>query len=243
MKEESRIICRAEVAEVLALTHDVRELRLTLIDPPELFFRAGQFITIEVTEMHDGHLRQNNRPYSLASSPDEKGVIRLCVNQVGSGPGSTYLHALKSGDSFLFSSPIGFFTVNDEAASALLFIATGTGIAPIKSMIHHLLQTGSRRAIRLYWGLRHEEDLYYQEELALWSERYPHFQYVTTLSQPSSMWQGTRGRVTQLLPDAITVVDSVDAYLCGIGAMIKEVRSLLMAKGMPPKSIHFEKFY
>ena len=241
--------CLAEVVEVLALTYDVREIVLKMIDPPALQFVGGQYIAIEITEMKNGHPHLNNRPYSIASPPSDSEVIRLCVDRVGEGPGSTYLHALKPGDRLEFLSPLGYYTVDDQKTTALLFVATGTGIAPIKSMIGNLLQTGSLRPILLYWGLRMEEDLYYQEELAAWARQHPHFQYVTTLSQPTSTWQGVRGRVTDHIPSVIAgsehrlSVDDVDAYLCGNFEMIKEVRAILLAHGVPKKAIHFEKFY
>jgi NAD(P)H-flavin reductase len=256
--------CTAQAFEMSALTYDVREVCLKLINPPELHFVAGQYITIEVTEIKDGRPRLNNRPYSIVSSPNEKGIIRLCTNRVGaSGPGSSYLHALKQDDIFTFFSPIGYFTVDNQATTPLLFVATGTGIAPIKSMIHHLLETGTKRPITLYWGLRTEEDLYYQDELDVWARHYPLFRFVTTLSQPSSKWQGASGRVTHLLSRVLARApaqvlelpeaqphsehplqpDHLDAYLCGNGEMIREVRALLLSKGMPKKSIHFEKFY
>ncbi|WDT72008.1 MAG: FAD-binding oxidoreductase [Candidatus Manganitrophus sp.] len=77
--------CSAEVIDIHVLTHDVKEVSLRMIDPPQLEFTAGQYISIEVTEMKDGHPRLNNRPYSIASSPEEKEIIRLCVNLVKGG--------------------------------------------------------------------------------------------------------------------------------------------------------------
>jgi len=239
----------AEVVEVRALTDNVREIGLMLIDPPDLHFVGGQYIAIEVTEMKDGHPHVNNRPYSIASPPSDKGVIRLCVDRVGDGPGSTRLHALNPGDRLEFLPPMGYFTVNQAASTDLLFIATGTGIAPIKSMIGQILHAGNRRPIRLYWGLRREEDLYYQEELAQWADQHSEFHYVTTLSQPSETWQGMRGRVTEHIQkvmggsDFLWRLDNLDAYLCGNFDMIKEVRTILMAHGVQKTAIHFEKFY
>ena len=235
--------CSAEVIDIRALTHDVKEISLKMIDPPQVEFTAGQYISIEVTEIRDGHARQNNRPYSLVSPPEEKEVIKLCVNLVKGGPGSTCLHSLCLGDKLNFLYPLGYFTVNETASTALLFVATGTGIAPIKSMILHLLRSGSKRPMTLYWGLRSEIDLYYQEEFASLTKEYPFFQFRMTLSQPSDGWTGLKGRVTHLLPGAVQTVENLDAYLCGNGEMIKEVRAILLEKGMPRKSIHFEKFY
>ncbi len=235
--------CTAEVIETKALTQDVREISLKMIDPPRIEFLAGQYIAIEVTEIRDGHPRQNNRPYSIVSPPEEKEVVKLCISLIKGGPGSTSLHSLRVGDKLRFLSPFGYFQVNDTANTDLLFVATGSGIAPIKSMILHLLRSGSRRPITLYWGLRSEADLYYQEDFAALGKEYPFFHFVITLSQPTDAWTGSRGRVTHLLPKAIQSVEHLDAYLCGNGEMIKEVRTLLIEKGMSRKAIHFEKFF
>lgn len=237
------IKCSAEVSEIRVLTYDVKEISLKLIDPPQVQFLAGQYISIEVTEIKDGVSRLNNRPYSIVSPPEEQETIKLCANLVKGGPGSTYLHTLKMGDKLQFLYPMGYFTLNDPAETSLLFVATGTGIAPLKAMILHLLHRGSQRQISLYWGLRHEKDLYYHEEFTALSKQHPSFHFFLTLSQPSPQWLGMRGRVTDHLREKIESVENLTSALCGNGGMIKDVRSLLMEKGMPKKSIHFEKFY
>lgn len=233
----------AEVVDIKVLTHDVKEISFRMVDPPQLAFTAGQYISFEVTEIKDGHPRRNNRPYSIVSPPEEKEVIKLCVNLVKGGPGSTHLHSLRLGDKLVFIPPLGYFTVDEAAETPLLFVATGTGIAPIKSMIDHLLRSGTRRPMTLYWGVRSEIDLYYQEAFHSLTQAYSHFSFFMTLSRPTSAWQGLKGRVTHLLPNVIRTVENLDAYLCGNGEMIKEVRTLLLGKGMPRKSIHYEKFY
>lgn len=236
--------CLSEVIDVKRLTADVKEISLKLIDPPALDFKAGQYIAIEITETKDGHQRLNNRPYSIVSPPEEEDVIKLCANLVPGGPGSTYLHSLEVGEEVPFLYPLGYFTIKDQRAmTSLLFVATGTGIVPIKSMIVHLLRSGSTRPMTLLWGLRREEDCYYQDEFKVLARQHPSFQYTLTLSQPSPRWEGHRGRVTHRIQDEIKTVENLEAYLCGNMAMIKEVRSILLEKGLSKKAIHFEKFY
>jgi ferredoxin-NADP reductase len=237
--------CHAEVADIRLLTHEVKEICLKLIHPPSLTFTAGQSISVEVTEVpevKDGHPRLNRRTYSIASAPEEDRAVLLCANLVRSGPGSTHLHGLRSGDAVQFLPPMGFFTVDESATTALLFVATGTGIAPIQSMIRHLLFSGSLRPITLLWGLRHERDLYYQDAFEALARRHPNFCFTTTLSQPSHSWSGARGRVTHIL-EALPLADNLDVYLCGNSGMIKEARAVLTQKGMPKKSIHYERFF
>ncbi|MEK7285942.1 MAG: FAD-binding oxidoreductase [Nitrospirota bacterium] len=234
----------ALVSSILELTNDVREIRLKLVDPPMIDFIAGQHITIEMTETQAGIPHLKKRPYSIASSPSEKHEICLCVKNTSEETGSSPLCALKPLDHVLFKMPDSLFGVDqNNLKQCSLFVATGTGIAPIKSMIGDLIETKSSRLILLYWGLRCEADLYYQNELKMWADRHPLFQVITTLSQPTPSWQGTCGRVTDHLQRAIEKIEGMDAYLCGNGEMVKAVRQMLLSKGMDKEAIHFEKFY
>ncbi|MFQ5597687.1 MAG: FAD-binding oxidoreductase [Nitrospiria bacterium] len=235
--------CLSKVIAVKQLTHDVKEISLRMIAPTRVIFKAGQYIAIEVTEIKEGRPRQNNRPYSIVSPPEEPEVIKLCVNLVPGGPGSTYLHNLQIGDEVPFLYPLGYFIIKNDNASALIFVATGTGIAPIQSMIKHLINRGSQRKMTLYWGLRQERDLYYQAFYIGLAEKHPFFHYKPTLSQPSSEWRGLRGRVTEHISKNIVLNQGEEAYLCGNGTMIREVRAMLLEKGLTKQSIHFEKYY
>ncbi len=237
-----RLLHGAEVVEIQTLTHDVRSLSLRPLDPPRFLFVAGQYISIEVTEVKEGRARRNNRPYSIASPP-EQPWIELCVNRVLKGPGSGYLHGLRVGDRMDFLPPMGDFTVKDDAETPLLFVATGTGIAPIRSMILHLIARGTTRPMTLYWGLRREEDLYYQEAFAALATQHATFRMVTTLSRASDAWRGARGRVTALLAERNHTQEGLEVYLCGSGAMIHDARALLIQQGLPKKSIHYERFF
>jgi NAD(P)H-flavin reductase len=123
----------------------------------------------------------------------------------------------------------------------LLFVATGTGIAPFRSMLLSQLERGTGQPLTLFWGLRYNRDLYYQQELAEWAARYPKFSFVTTLSQPDQDWRGRKGRVTSLVQERVTSVGNLAVYLCGNGDMIKEVTELIQGKGLCP--IYREKYY
>jgi len=230
---------QAEVSAVKDLTHDVRELELTLREPRELIFKAGQFISFEVPK--EGLPYPLTRPYSIASPPSSPHQITLVFNLVSGGPGSTYLYGLKEGDMTSFKGPAGSFFLRDDVTRHLLFVATGTGIAPFRSMLLAQLVRATGQPLTLFWGLRYERDLYYQDELTEWAARYPKFSFVTTLSQPESGWSGPKGRVTTLVQERISSVRDLAVYLCGNGDMIKEVTGLVQAKGLCP--IYREKYY
>jgi CDP-4-dehydro-6-deoxyglucose reductase, E3 len=228
----------ARVSRVRSLTHDVREIELTLLEPSEIRFAAGQFVSFEIER--PGFPVPATRPYSIASSPGSRHAIQLVLNRVPGGPGSEYLFGLREGDSTAFKGPVGNFTLRDGQRD-LLFVATGTGIAPIRSMLWSLADASSPRAMTLFWGLRSQRDLYFQDELARLGELLPRFSFVTTLSRPVGTWSGAVGWVSPLVEAHTTNVSNLDVFLCGNAAMIRDVRDIIRKKGLCP--IHTEQYY
>jgi NAD(P)H-flavin reductase len=229
---------QAEVVRITDLTHDVRQLDLQLIEPRAIHFKAGQFISFEVPS--SGRIPVVTRPYSIASPPGQPARVTLVLNLVAGGPGSTYLFGLREGDKAQFKGPAGSFYLREDERD-LLLVATGTGIAPLRSMLLADLARTSTRRIMLMWGLRSQRDLYFQQEFEELSRIHPRFTAVTTLSRPEPGWTGVVGRVTALVENRITSVKSLSAYLCGNGVMIKDVTAILNGKGLCP--IHREKYY
>lgn len=230
---------QAEVSRIRDLTHDVRELELALREPPRLSFKAGQFISFDVPK--HGLLHPVVRPYSIASPPSIDDRVTLVFNLVQGGPGSQYLYGLRTGDAVRFKGPAGSFYLREDANRHMLCVATGTGIAPLRSMIATELERQRPNPVTLFWGLRYERDLYYRDELEALASRFPRFSFVTCLSQPGPDWPGVRGRVTELVQERVSSVRDLAVYLCGNGAMIKDVTALLQAKGLCP--IYREKYY
>ena len=229
----------AGVDGIRNLTHDVREIRFALRKPGEIAFKAGQFVSFEVANPKTG--RPVSRPYSILSPPSQQDTVTLLLNLVPDGPGSTYLFSLKKGDAAQFKGPAGNFYLRDDPAKDLLFVATGTGIVPVWSMLHDQLERGSDRSITLFWGLRSQRDLYYQDELAALARKHASFTAITTLSRPEPGWTGMTGRVTRLIEEHVRSVANLSVYLCGNSAMIADVMALINKKGLCP--IYREKYY
>ncbi len=229
----------AEVSRIQNLTHDVRAIELRLLEPASITFKAGQFVSFEVPK--EGQPRPVTRPYSIASPPEERERILLVLNLVQGGPGSSYLFGLCEGDQTSFKGPAGAFYLRDDGTKDLLFVATGTGIAPMRSMILAQLQRQPDRPVTLFWGLRSQRDLYWQDEWAALAAIHPRVTVVTTLSRPESGWQGASGRVTALVEERISSVKNLAVYLCGGNGMIKDVTARINAKGLCP--IYREKYY
>jgi CDP-4-dehydro-6-deoxyglucose reductase, E3 len=227
----------ARVDRIDDLTHDVRAIALELREPGEICFQAGQFVSFEVPK--PGLPFPVTRPYSIASPPSHRHTIELLFNRVPGGPGSSFLFSITTGDPVSFRGPAGTFVLRDYPDRRLLFVATGTGIAPIRSMIHARLP--SPTAVTLIWGLRHERDLYYQEELAALAAHYPEFSYAITLSQPTPSWTGAVGRVQSLVETHAACVDDLAVYVCGGRDMISSVTALIRSRGVCP--IHREQYF
>lgn len=229
----------AEVELIKDLTHDVRRIDLRLREPKRITFKPGQFISFEI--LHPRTSRLVTRPYSIASSPSRPEVITLLFNRVSDGPGSTYLFGLKEGEETRFKGPAGHFYLREDPGRGLLFVATGTGIAPIRSMIFANAEHPDPRPATLYWGLRSQRDLYLQEELAEWTHRTPGFSAIITLSRPDPGWFGEAGRVSRLIEERVQSVKNLAVYLCGNSGMIADVTALIRKKGLCP--IYREQYY
>ena len=229
----------AQISRIKDLTDDVRELELSLLAPDSIGFKAGQWISIEVW-----HPRLNQpvqRQYSIASPPSRSQQITLLFNRVPNGPGSSYLFSLQEGDPLKFQGPNGSFYLEENPGRDLVFIATGTGIAPIRSMLATPLEQPELGTRTLYWGLRSQGDLYYQGELEALAQRHSNFSFVITLSRPEKGWNGSNGRVTNLVENQISSVSNKTFFLCGNGGMIKDTTEIINRKGLCP--IHTEQYY
>ncbi len=219
---------RAKVQQIRSLTPDIREMTLEMVEPFSLSFQAGQSIAVAVSD--DTSRSPVLRYFSLASSPRSSTLVTLLLNSQDRGKGSTFLLGQEVGVEVQIFGPYGSFLLQHELDKELLFIGTGTGVAPLWSMMAALLEESSSQPMKLIWGLRGEVDRYYLKELEAWATQHQNFSYVLTLSKPSAAWAGKRGRVTDLLQD-LSTVDHLAVYVCGNRAMVKEVNDLLKEKG------------
>jgi NAD(P)H-flavin reductase len=151
------------------------------------------------------------------------------------------LYGLRIGDEVRFKGVAGMFYLRGAPGRDVLFVATGTGIAPIRSMLLDLLDRNDGRTATLFWGVRSERDLYYQDELHALARTHTNFSFEMTLSRPTGAWRGETGRVTRLVDQRVSGVGSLSAYVCGNARMIADVAAILNTKGLCP--IYREKYY
>ena len=144
---------------------------------------------------------------------------------------------MQTGDEVDFKGPLGTFVLRRPAADSL-FVATGTGIAPFRSMLH----AQPDRKITLIFGVRHAHSLLYHDELQALADRNPDFIYQPTLTRPPEDWTGKTGRVQQHTFDALGDRQDVDVYICGMKEMVDDLRTQLKARGYDRKRIIYEKY-
>lgn len=231
---------KARVAEHSFLASKYQYVHLELDSPSRLEFQAGQYVMMKIPGV------TGVRQYSIASAPSMGHAIELVVDVIPGGLGSMYLASLTPGDEVEFMAPAGAFTLaeGEKREEKLVFVATGSGIAPFRAMLLDLLvDKKDTRQIWLHWGLRYAEDIFWFDELSQLAEEYENFTFDLTLSRPPEAWELCTGYVTQCVLEHHSGFSSMGAYVCGNRRMIDDVKTMLLKKGVGGAQIHTEQFY
>lgn len=202
-------------------------------------FKAGQFLSMIVPGAGPKG-RDLRRAYSIASAP-ESPVVELCVKIVEGGPGTTYLKRLRAGDSAKFFAPYGDFVLKSAPQKDVYFIATGTGISPFRAIAQSLGFKNRTGKTTLIAGVREQEEVLYSRELG----QIHGLNLVQCVSRPTSSGPWLKGRVTDFLQQNRAQIDwaQSDFYMCGNGAMIDEVKSMLLGLNVAKEQIFQEVYY
>lgn len=207
-------------------------LEVTLEKPTGFDFEAGQYVSFKVDE------EGSRRSYSIASAPGEREIL-IAADITPMGKGTKYLLSREVGEMMDALGPMGRMTVKEEEKE-LLFIATGGGIVPFRSMIvEELVYKKSRRSIKLKWGTRHEEDLFWMD---LWEElksKYENFRFEAVLSKPVNGWKGRVGHVCDVGGETA----KAEIFICGSQEVVKEISEKLVSEGAEKERIQIENFY
>ena len=204
-------------------------------------FVAGQWLSFKQSKPDGEEL---TRAYSIASPPGEDPRFALCLNRVQDGFMSNFLCDMKADDEIACQGPFGDFIPHPPMRDTL-FIATGTGIAPFRSMLHWLLADESRHQGKQLWllfGNRYEKYIYYHDEFLSLASQHSNFHYLPALSRGSDEWQGLRGYVQEHVPRIVEKRLDMHAYICGLDKMIKANRELLKNLDWDRTSIRYEKY-
>ena len=230
-----RLPCR--VHEMAMLSHDVMRmvLRLPAVEPLE--FLPGQYVDL----MLAGGRR---RSFSIASSPSQPGLLELHVRRVTGGEFTAQVfEKIQPGSVLRLEGPLGNFTLQDSGRPWLM-VAGGTGLAPLKSMLDWALEQADQRPIRLYWGVRRQEDLYALDVLDRYSREFHDFIWTPVLSEADgdNSWRGKTGLVHRVVIDSVQDLWAYDVYVAGPPALVSAARDEMPEAGANPAAIFFDSF-
>jgi ferredoxin-NADP reductase len=222
------------VFKIEELTPTVKQFHMTT--PDDFKFKAGQFVTVIITLPE----KRISRAYSIASDPS-LDHIELCIKKVEGGVGSTFFHNLKEGEKLDVMGPAGHFCLN-EINEDVIFISTGAGIAPHRSMIHELIKSGHQKKVHIITGYRHENETLFHKEFEDLCQTNSKISNQVIISKPSESYAGKKGRVKELIHNDLLNNSNSRFFICGLSDMINDVNDYLKSQGIQEDKIHFEKF-
>lgn len=230
-----RLPCRIERA--VPLSHDVMGLFLRLPIAEDFTFQAGQYIDI----LLPGGRR---RSFSIASPPHDARPLELHIRRVAGGEFTDPLFQDMRAELLSIEGPLGSFAYRPRApkAAPMLLIGGGTGIAPLLSILRHLVETGVEREMQLYWGVRSQQDLYVQATLEQLSRRAASLAYVPVLSEARSGWHGATGWVHEAALKGIQDLEAIEVYAAGPPAMIAAIQREYESRGSAATGLYFDSF-
>ena len=220
------------------LAEDVLRLRFKPPKGEPLRWLAGQYLDVLLPE-------GKRRAFSIANAPEDAGLIELHVRRVpGGGFTQQLFDAWPLGSLLRIEGPLGTFVPREDSERPMIFMAGGTGFAPIKAIIEHFLHLGSARPMHLYWGARQVEDLYLPELPAQWAQRHSAFHYTPVLSEADDGTTQTfrHGAVHEAVLSDFSDLSAFDLYMSGPPAMIEAARHRFIAAGLPEDQLYYDSF-
>jgi propane monooxygenase reductase subunit len=228
----------AEVEHISSLTHDIRGIQLRLVDATTIGFQAGQYIDVLVPGTTEW------RSYSMANPPSRSHEIEIMVKLMPGGLFSDYVdQQLKAGERLTLQGPYGNFHLRDTKREAL-FIAGGSGMAPILSLLRDMAEQRNERPVTYFYGARARRDLFQLDELHDLEQQLPHFRFIPALSEPAAddAWDGEVGLITDVVKRLVATGADKEAYMCGPTAMIDAAIVTLTRLGVQEANIFYDKF-
>ena len=226
-----------EVVDKWRLASDVIGVRLR----PERGERRlrrlpGQYLDVV---LEDGR----HRPFSIANRPHPDGSIELHVRHVAGGGFTSWVNdALMVGDRLRIEGPLGTFVPREDSERPMIFMAGGTGFAPVKAIVEHFIALGTRRSMQLYWGARSADELYLRELAEQWAREMPNLAFHAVVSKPEQ----ANGLRTGLVHAAVLAdwpdLSAHDLYMSGPPAMIDAAHPAFLAAGLPEDRLYYDSF-
>lgn len=218
------------------LTDNVLFLKLKV--PETVVFKAGQFVSLKVTDDTTIPPITKLKSYSIFNPPSEKGIINLGIKLIDGGFASEVFRKTKIGDTFELKGPFGHFTFDENCTSTEhWFLGAGTGVVPLYSMIAEYAGKFPQQKFVLLFGARTKQALFCDTEFKQLEKKHPNFQYFPVLSREE--WAGKRGHVQEHLP---ADTQNKTFYICGLKELVLETKELLMQRSVSFGNIKFERY-
>lgn len=231
----------ARVVEITRPSDDVAVITLRLPASETLRYRPGQYVTIIPKDARP-------RPFSIANGPRSDGTIELHVGRIPGGQFTDYVYnELQSGEVLRLEGPLGSFGLQEGSARPAVFIAGGTGIAPIKAILEAAAQAAQiSRRMHVYWGIRRPEGLYDRQWISQLASCDETIRFTPVVSEPISaeLWTGRRGLVHHAVMEDLPDLSEFEAYVCGNPALIEAAfKDLTCSAGLAPVRFYSDAFY
>jgi len=231
------------VERIRDLTHDIKELRIRLIEPADMEFVPGQYVQLQAPP-YGSNPEGVYRAYSISSPPHDKGYIELIIRLVPGGICTTWVFTvLKEGDKVSLSGPYGRFQMSGTDVE-MFWIAGGSGMAPFWSMIRRMKHDGVGRKCTFFFGAVKKKDVFFLDELRGLEKQMPNFRFMPALSapEPADDWDGEKGLITEVVGRCVGDGGGKEGYLCGSPGMIDAAIKVLNDKGISADRIFYDKF-
>ena len=234
----------AVVDRIQDMTHDIKQLRLTLTEPTAMDYRPGHYIQLE-SQPYGSQETSVSRAYSLSSVPGSSDALEVMIRKVPDGISTTWVFEhLVEGTAVTITGPHGEFAISDSDAP-MVWIAGGSGMSPFWSMVRQLQRDGNRRPVRYFFGAVNREDLFLVDELEAIAAACDWFEFYPVLSAKDAAargWTGLTGLVTEAVDAIISPDPEAEAYLCGSPGMCNACLDVLASKSIPLSQTYFDKF-
>ena len=229
--------------EIIDLTHDIKQFRFELLQPETMDYIPGQYVQL-LTPVYEKSSEEVYRAYSISSDPADNNFIELIIRLVPGGICTTYcFEYLKVGDEVKLNGPYGDFRLSDTDAP-MVFIAGGSGMAPIKNILHQMSNTDNQRKATYYFGVNIPEELFLLDLMRNFESQLHDFRFVPVVSSPDekNYWEGETGYVTQAVERGLKNAPECEGYLCGSPGMIDAAIKTLKELGISEDKIYYDKF-
>lgn len=238
----------ATIERIDTYSEDLKVFQLKLPEGSGFSFVPGQFVMVSLPDLVDKNGRKIAKSFSIASSAAETGSVELCIARFPTGALSVPLFKKLVGDEVVITGPYGLFNLKRPVQPGTVFMAGGTGLAPLMSMLRSLFAEGSKQPLWLFYSISEPQLLMFKDELLGYSKNRG-LKFVASTSNPGSTWEFEKGRVTDTFPKYLPQLqldgvpnESRQFYVCGPPLMVTDTVKMLEQLGFKKENMHKEQW-